>query len=228
MTNLTYLIVDIGSLIVPLIFSFHPKSNFHKKWKSTILSLSITGLIFILWDIAYTHAGVWGFNPIYICGLSILNLPIEEVLFFFCIPYACLFTYDCLKRAYPIKVSEQNKWITYKLSISLFVVGCISFPNLYTSVTFISLSLTLFLIQIKYNPIWLPRLYTSLIVLIVPFFIVNGVLTGTGLEEEIVWYNKNEITGFRILTIPIEDFFYGFLLILLNVFLLEKLLKRQK
>ena len=58
--------------------------------------------------------------------------------------------------------------------------------------------------------------------LLIPFFIVNGILTGTGLEAPIVWYNNQENLGVRLLTIPIEDAFYGFELILLNVFFYEK------
>jgi lycopene cyclase domain-containing protein len=53
------------------------------------------------------------------------------------------------------------------------------------------------------------------------FIPVNGVLTGTGLESAIVNYNPQEIIGFRVLTIPIEDFFYGYALILLNIYLFE-------
>jgi lycopene cyclase domain-containing protein len=58
--------------------------------------------------------------------------------------------------------------------------------------------------------------------LLIPFFIVNGILTGTGLEAPIVWYNNQENLGVRLLTIPIEDTFYGFELIVLNVFFYEK------
>jgi lycopene cyclase domain-containing protein len=57
---------------------------------------------------------------------------------------------------------------------------------------------------------------------VLPIAIVNGILTGTGIENEVVWYNPKEIIGIRILSIPVEDFFYGFLLILLNVLVFEK------
>lgn len=226
MNNFIYLFVDLGALIIPLIFSFHPKLDFYKKWKSVIISIVIVGIIFIVWDVFYTDLGVWGFNPKYLCGIYIFNLPIEEILFFICIPYACLFTYHSLKLFKPIKTSKRTQLTTYIISISLFFIGVLFIPNLYTSVTFISLSLILIFIQIKCQPIWLPRLYSSLLVLIIPFFVVNGILTGTGIEGEIVWYNKSEIIGFRILTIPVEDFFYGFLLILLNVFLFENFDKK--
>ena len=52
--------------------------------------------------------------------------------------------------------------------------------------------------------------------------VVNGILTGTGINEEVVWYNAEHFMGFRLLTVPVEDFFYGFLLILLNVIVFEK------
>ena len=221
MNNYLYLLINLGTILIPFIFSFHPKLNFYKKWKETLLSITIVGSIFIFWDVLYTKIGVWGFNPEYLTGIYFFNLPLEEILFFISIPYACMYTYHCLKLFWPIKKSRSTQWISYKISTSLFVIGIIFITEIYTSATFITLSIILFLIQIKFQPIWMPRLYSSLLILIFPFLIVNGILTGTGIENEVVWYNESEIMGFRIFTIPIEDFFYGFLLILLNVFLME-------
>jgi hypothetical protein len=53
------------------------------------------------------------------------------------------------------------------------------------------------------------------------FLMVNGILTGTGLESPIVNYNPNEFMGIRMLTIPVEDTVYGYELILWNIFLFQ-------
>lgn len=58
-------------------------------------------------------------------------------------------------------------------------------------------------------------------ILVVLLFIVNGYLTW----RPIVTYNSDFITNFRVFTIPIEDFFYGFSLVTLNLIIWEKLTK---
>ena len=44
--------------------------------------------------------------------------------------------------------------------------------------------------------------------MLIPFLIVNGLLTGSFLDNPIVWYSELEIVGYRIFTIPVEDAFY--------------------
>jgi lycopene cyclase domain-containing protein len=104
------------------------------------------------------------------------------------------------------------------LSFLLFTTGVYFYKKIYTSTTFISLSLLMVFIKYILKKNWLIKLLSVYIFLFIPFLIVNGILTGTGLQEPVVWYNNIETLGVRILTIPVEDIFYGLELIVLNVF----------
>jgi len=177
----------------------------------------------------YSHLGIWGFNPTYLSGVYIGNLPVEEILFFICIPYACLFTYFCLgkfiKKAY---LKKAEKTITVLLISGLTCLSAFYFPNLYTSVAFLLLAVVLFALQYVFKITWLNRFYVAYLFLLIPFMIVNGLLTGTGLENPVVWYNPQHIIGLRILSIPVEDIFYGMLMLLCSVSIYEFLQKKQK
>jgi lycopene cyclase domain-containing protein len=92
--------------------------------------------------------------------------------------------------------------------------------RIYTAVNLLFFAIVIYRANIL-NREMLGRFLLVFPVLCIPFVIVNGILTGTGIENEIVWYNNNEIIGWRLGTIPFEDFFYAFSLIVLNLLLLE-------
>ncbi|MEJ7823688.1 MAG: lycopene cyclase domain-containing protein [Chitinophagaceae bacterium] len=226
--KLLYLLINFCTVIVPVLFSFHPKLNFYKNWKPFFIANAIVAFIFILWDLLFTHIGVWGFNPNYISGIYFSNLPIEEILFFICIPYACVFTYHCLnlfiKTRWPAKI--ENIFV-YTLSVVLLFTGIYFYDKLYTASTFISLAIVLFILKYFLKINWLGKLLTIYPILLIPFFIVNGILTGSGLPQPVVWYNNAENLGIRLFTIPFEDIFYGFELILLNIMFYEYFLNKD-
>lgn len=218
----TYLLVDFFTVIVPFVFSFHPKLNFHKNFKAFFLSNSLVAIVFVIWDLFFTKMGVWGFNSEYVMGIYFFNLPIEELLFFICIPFACVFTYHCLNLFIDFQWERRTE-IAFVISLVLIltVIGIYFSSKWYTCSTFLSLSILLLIVTFLTKVTWLPKLVKIYPVLLVPFAIVNGVLTGSGIQEPVVWYNDNENLGIRLLTIPIEDVFYGFELIFLNVFFYE-------
>jgi lycopene cyclase domain-containing protein len=212
----TYLLINIACISIPLLASFWPKKSFYKEWKYFIPANLIVGLLFIIWDIYFTKIGVWGFNEDYLIGVNIVNLPLEEALFFICIPYACVFTYFALKHL--IKTNPlQNiqKQITIVLVAILLVFTVFNLDKWYTAITFVLTSLfLLYLLYIKEN---ISYYYLSYI-FIYPFFLIsNGILTGSFIKEPIVWYNNQENIDYRIGTIPVEDSIYGLLLIFLNI-----------
>lgn len=220
--KLLYLLINCCTVIIPLIFSFHPRLTFYKNWKFFFPANIIVAAIFIAWDIYFTKTGVWGFNSKYVSGVYFFNLPIEEIFFFICIPFACVFSYHCLNLFWRITWSRsfENIFILI-LSFLLFVTGTIYFKKAYTASTFISLGILLMAVKFIFKVSWLPKLLSIYPILLIPFFIVNGLLTGSGLQEPVVWYNNSENLGVRLFTIPFEDIFYGFELILLNIYLYE-------
>jgi lycopene cyclase domain-containing protein len=60
---------------------------------------------------------------------------------------------------------------------------------------------------------------------LIPFFIVNGILTGSFIHQEVVWYNNAENLGIRLFTVPVEDAFYAFSMLFANLILIEKFKK---
>lgn len=214
-----YLLVVFSAAIVPFLFSFHSNIKFYKTFKAFFIAVSIVGIVFIIWDMIFTSLGVWNFNPRYVTGLYIYNLPVEEILFFIFIPFCCVFTYFCLNKFYNLSWNDNAERIfCLVLSGALLVIGLIFIDRLYTSVTFISAALVCLWLKFIKKVNWFGNAITVYGILLLPFFIVNGILTGTGPDEAVVRYNNAENLGIRLLTIPIEDTFYGLELILLNIF----------
>lgn len=224
-----YLLLNLGSLSIPLIFSFHPKLKFFKHWKSLGIGILISMLIFIPWDIFFTINGIWGFNSNYYLGTNLFSLPIEEWLFFICIPYACVFTHYALLSYFPkMKLpSGSTKLISYVLILFFIIVAIYNYNKWYTLVNF-SLATVLTVLVVNKKPELLQSFLLSFLVMLIPFFIVNGILTGSFIENEVVWYNDFENLGIRLFTIPIEDTVYAFTLILLNLFVMSCLEPRKK
>jgi lycopene cyclase domain-containing protein len=225
----TYLLIDVLSVLVPFVFSFHPRLKFYKHWPAFLPALLITAIVFTGWDIYFTRLKIWGFNPVYLTGVNVFNLPVEEVLFFFCIPYACVFTYCSLKTIIKTSISiKAGQTITLALMVACILLSII-FRNLhYTAYTFAVLAGLLLVAQYVLKVSWLSRFYFTYLILLFPFFLVNGMLTGTGLAAPVVWYNPSAMLNIRILTIPIEDIFYGMDLILLNVLIFSWLSERKR
>ncbi len=213
-----------GSFIVPFALSFDSRLQFYKQWKYVIPSLLIVALFYIAFDIFFTVKGVWGFNPKYHSSLNIFNLPLEEVLFFIVIPYASVFLHESFILYFPeIKLNETaGKIVTVVFVLVLTLVALLHINKIYT-VYACSLMITALFFSFFNKSAVINRFYITFLIIIIPFLLVNGILTGSFINKEVVWYNNHENLGIRIFTIPVEDFGYAFSLILINLLLISKL-----
>ena len=217
-THSWYFLVNLFTVFFPFVRSFENKLQFVGQWKSALFAIGCVALPFILWDILFTHLGVWGFNETYLIGIKIFNLPIEEMLFFITIPFACLFIHANTCKFLIIKSSNLF------ININTIIYSLIAVYILYNNpLGYYSLSvglLVLFWLGVnwKYNNAEnLQALFISFCLTLIPFTLVNGLLTGSFIGEPIVWYNDNHNAHIRALNIPIEDFLYCLLLIGLTI-----------
>lgn len=208
-----YLLIDIGTILIPFLFSFQKKAPFYKEWKNFFLANFIVASGFIAWDIAFTKMGVWGFNPTYLTGLYFFNLPIEEVLFFICVPYSCTFIFFAFQ--FYLKKYRLEKWpvkkILFGLTILCSIVAILHYDHWYTATSF-GLCVPFLVWMLKWPARNAIVFLIAFVISVLPFTLVNGILTGSGIENQIVWYNDLENLGIRFFTIPIDDFSYSFIL----------------
>jgi lycopene cyclase domain-containing protein len=223
----TYFLILGASFIGPLALSFDKKVAFYTKWKYLLPAIVIPALLYMAWDMYFTKQGVWRFNEKYISGIHIGNLPIEEVLFFFIVPYCCVFIYECIRCYFPQLKNKQWVHTVLKITaVACLFTGIIFYDRYYTSWTFLftaAFIVAIYLLRSFFARFDAVSFLVSFLITLVPFLVVNGFLTAI----PVVLYNDAENMNFRITTIPFEDTFYGMLLMLMNVCIYEKLMKRK-
>jgi lycopene cyclase domain-containing protein len=217
--KLTYALLLAGSIAMPFALSFDRKVAFYKYWKALLPATLITATIFIIWDIYFTRHNVWWFNEDYVTGFFMAGLPVEEWLFFFIIPYCCIFIYE-VSRAYFSK--WERKGFILPVNIILFTfflaITILNIDRIYTAVNF-GMATGIIGLQffLKTHKTYLFHFYIAYALSLIPFFAVNGVLTSV----PVVGYNDEENLATRIYTIPVEDFAYLVNLLLMNLNLYE-------
>lgn len=217
-----YLALELGSICIPLLLSFDRKVAFYRQWPVLIPSILITGAFFAAFDIYFAAKRIWGFNPRYHSGIIIAHLPLEEWFFFILIPYASIFIHFVMKAYFPgLGFNDKTTRIVTFILIFFLAAVIIAERDKVYSVTYFSLMVLVLLISLLLKSKLLNGFYISFLVILIPFIMVNGILTGSLIEGEVVWYNHNEITGFRLITIPVEDFAYGFSLIFINLLFMD-------
>ena len=223
----TYFLILGASFLGPLALSFDKKVAFYTRWKYLLPAIIIPALLYVAWDMYFTRQGVWWFNEKYISGIHIGNLPLEEVLFFFIVPYCCVFIYECIRCYFP--QLKNKKWAHAALKITAVAclfTGVVFYDRYYTSWTFFFTAIfiaAIYFFRSFFSQFDAVSFLVSFLITLIPFLVVNGFLTAI----PVVLYNDAENMGIRITTIPFEDTFYGMLLMLMNVCIYEKLMKRK-
>lgn len=224
----TYALILFFTVIICFVASFDKRLLFNRHFGAFIKAAIIVAIPFIIWDVWFTAKGVWWFNTNYTLGVIISGLPLEEWLFFICIPFSCVFTYYCLDKFYKMEwLSGFNNLVVFVSVIVCSVVALLHYDKIYTLVTAVATISTLVYLHFIVRAEWISKASFVFTILMLGFFPVNGVLTGFGLESPIVNYNPNDFLGIRMITIPIEDAVYGYTQFLLVLYFFKLFLKNK-
>ena len=188
-----------------------------------LVVIVIPAIPFLLWDALVTGAH-WHFNLLYVSGIKIVNLPIEEILFFITVPFACLFTWEMIIRRAKEKQMDLRGlrlllYLALPAGIYFFSIG-----KQYTGLTLSFIFLAILVDQfLKTNLLFDLRFYFYLLLIVIFTLIFNGYLTW----RPVVTYGVEYQLDFRIITIPVEDFFYGISLLWMNTSLYNFLIRKN-
>jgi lycopene cyclase domain-containing protein len=210
----TFLWLNIIVVLIPLALSFHKKIALYKEFAFILPAIILPSVFFIVWEHYFLELGVWSFNPAYITGNLWFGMPVEEVMYYFCIPFACLFLYA----ASLIFISRDvfrafERYLGIGLVILSIFMTYFFRQRIYASVAFMLLAFTILF------RIWagkrksLSRFYLGFLICLPLFFIVQLLLTGL----PVITYDPQHITTLHIFSVPVENLIAFLVLLLWNV-----------
>ena len=217
-----YGIIPLLCFAGPFSMSFDRKVYFIQYLPATLVAIAIIGLSYILWDIIVTRKGHWRFNTEFVGTFRLLHLPIGEWLFFLLIPYACLFLFEVVAAYWGTGTAHPElTWLQYVLGCVFIVFAVIWRKQGYTCLAMTSVAV-FFLSSGVLTPgaMFASGYLLSFLFIFLAFLLINGLYTSL----PTIFYNRNEIFGLRLGSIPLEDFFYNlsYIGLVLTVYLAMK------
>lgn len=205
--SIAYLLFNIFVISYPLLRFRAPQIHYSRKLKYLFWTYLFISIPHLAWDFFATLNGDWSFNPEYTLGFKIIGLPVEEILFFFTVPFACIFVYESVLYL----VRERIFKISFSIFLALGVVSSILFFVFYylpyTRTAFLAFGLLSFYIYIVQPKLFTKKsTYITLLIFTLLFFLSNTFLT----ILPIVLYSPNAILNIRLGSIPLEDLFFNF------------------
>ena len=223
--NVTYLLLLFIFVVIPFIINTKNRIYFVSNLKYLLPAILFSGAVFALWNVRFTELGIWRFNLACFTGITIMNLPLEEWMFFFVFPFSSVYIYEFLNAKH-----RQFEMPNLFLSISLvllivFVIITYHFrQKLYTFFTFFLLCIyfgyTIFRNRFKKH---YTKFYLTFVLVSVPYLVFASVLNYIAA----VSYHPDHIIGLNILNVPVENFGHIFLFLLMNITIFEYLKERQ-
>ena len=202
-----YALFLAGLTITMLALNHYYKFRILSRWAGFLAGFFVVSVPFLVWDYIATQDGHWAFNAEYILGPKLFGLPIEEILFFILVPMMMVVVWMLVR----MRVKERRINLDYLYRPVLAVLVLSTFMAVYRPYTFTVLGVTtlFWIIFTKTSFFHSYRFLVFQFWLYLLFFLSNTLLTW----PPVVTYADSAIMGLKIGAIPIEDFFYNFVLI---------------
>ncbi len=203
----TYLWINLSIIVFPLLASFERRVAYWRRSPAVGLAVLSGGAIFVAWDAFFSKAGYWSFNPVHVLSVRLFFLPLEEILFFVTVPYSMFFVLECLdwfRKDAPVRVPKA---LSLSAAAAFLAGGFLFFGQGYTVVVlFVCAGCFLGDAFLPGSPLKSRNFLLMLLASFPLFLFFNHLLTSI----PVVLYSPSAIWGLRILSIPLEDFFYNF------------------
>ena len=215
-----YLLFNLIVIIGPVGLQFNHQIKQVSHWRLKLLTSGIVMIPYVIWDALVTGSH-WWFNEAYTLNFRLFDLPIGEWFFFITAPYGCLLVWETLSDTKLLTRPNSLRHVRTVLYAALPIgVWVFSTGKQYTGLVLICVGLVGVTDTLLRTELFMQlKTYIYLGIVSGLILIFNGYLTA----RPVVSYGEAYQMGYRILTIPIEDFGYGFTLMLFNTMVYEKL-----
>jgi lycopene beta-cyclase len=93
-----YLLLLGACLVVTLPLELLLGARVWRRPRRLLAALAAPAVVFVAWDVVAIARHHWTYNPDYVTGWNLGNLPVEELAFFLVIPICGLLTYEAVRR----------------------------------------------------------------------------------------------------------------------------------
>jgi lycopene cyclase domain-containing protein len=209
-----YFWLDLLIIAFPVALSFDRKVRFVRRWPAALGAAGLVAVPYLAWDSLMSFQGAWGFSDRYAGTFRLFGLPPGEFVFFLAVPFACLFVHEVVRAYVPEKAARTTRLPWAAVAVICAAAAFLVRGRLYTSTVLAAVAL-FFAVAAALAPGSLSRrtFWLSILVSYVPFLVANGLLTAL----PVVTYGEGHFLGFRVVTIPVEDFLYSFSLLGFNL-----------
>lgn len=214
-TYLVILLITIAGPVIATILSRRLRLT-RLEWGKMLLVFVCVSVPFVLLDVLQHARGWWSYNTNLVFDGRLFGLPLEEVAFFFAIPFSSLYLYSHLAKVPSLQkpISLPQRMLASIAMLAVVVLAVVEAKErtvvdaLLCLIVISTTSLLITPYQLKRHDI----VWVGAIALL--FLVVNGLLTSL----PIVMYDSSFGSSLRLGSIPLADGVYNVSLLLSALF----------